>query len=368
MTPTPRSGLAALALTGAAALLAGLVPTAAAGEPAPPAPAATRGNPGAVATVSNGWTIPWGAAWLPGGSAALVTERNSFKVFSVTPSGTKKEIGTVPESQTTGGEGGLMGIAVDPQWSANRFVYLMHTSSEGNRIARMTYDGSTLGGYRKLVGDIKKARFHNGGALAFGPDGHLYAATGDAQVPALAQDRNSLNGKILRLTRDGRPAPGNPFDSAVFSLGHRNPQGLAFDSRGRLWSAELGQSTRDELNLIKSGHNYGWPSCEGDCQVAGMTNPKRTWGVAEASPSGIAIVDNAVYMASLRGKRLWQIPIDPANENTGTPKAYYTNSYGRLRSVTRTPGKNEFWISTTNTDGNGGQPAGSDRLLRVTVG
>ncbi|WP_231680015.1 PQQ-dependent sugar dehydrogenase, partial [Streptomyces clavuligerus] len=367
-TPFPKTVLGALALTGAAALIGGLVPAAGAAGAPSAGPVGTLGDPTGVTTVSSGWSIPWGTAWLPDGSAALVTERNSFKVFAVTPSGTKREVGSVPESQTTDGEGGLMGVAVDPQWSANRAVYFLHTSSDGNRVARMTYNGSSLSGYRTLLGGIKKAKYHNGGALAFGPDGHLYAATGDAQTPALAQDRASLNGKILRLTRDGKAAPGNPFGNEVFSLGHRNPQGLAFDSRGRLWSAELGASSRDELNLVASGRNYGWPTCEGTCGVAGMTDPRRTWAVAEASPSGIAVVDNAVYMASLRGKRLWQIPIDPNSENTGTPKAYYTNTYGRLRGVTKVPGQNQFWLATTNADGNGGQPAGSDRILRVTVG
>ncbi|MER5772159.1 PQQ-dependent sugar dehydrogenase [Streptomyces sp. NPDC001985] len=362
---TTRTRLATTTAAVAAALLTALVPPAGATGTEPPA---TRGNPTGVTQISTGWTIPWGASWLPDRSAALVTERDSFKVLKVTPSGGKSSAGSVPHSQTTGGEGGLMGVAVDPNWASNRYVYFLHTSTDGNRVARMTYNGSTLSGYTALVSGIKKAKYHNGGALAFGPDGYLYAATGDAQTTSLAQDRNSLNGKILRITRDGAAAPGNPFNSRVFSLGHRNPQGLAFDSRGRLWSAELGQSTADELNLIKSGHNYGWPACEGSCGTAGMTNPKKTWGVAEASPSGIAIVDNAVYMASLRGKRLWEIPISPDNENTGTAKAYYAGTYGRLRGVTKVPGANQLWLSTTNTDGNGGEAAGADRILRVTIG
>ncbi|MEV3988067.1 PQQ-dependent sugar dehydrogenase [Streptomyces sp. NPDC049837] len=359
MTPT-RPTLLAAAL-GAAALLAGLItPSSAATAPA--------SQPTGVTTLSTGWTIPWGTHWLPDGSAALVTERDTFTVWKVTPSGARTRIGTVPNSQTTGGEGGLMGVAVDPDWATTRHVYFMHTSSEGNRIARMTYDGTTLTGYTTLVQGIRKARYHNGGRLAFGPDGYLYASTGDAQVTSLAQDRNSLNGKILRMTKDGRPAPGNPFGTLVYSMGHRNPQGLAFDAQGRLWEAELGQNSRDELNLIKPGANYGWPTCEGTCNVAGMTNPKKTWGVAEASPSGIAVADGAVYMASLRGQRLWRIPINAGNENVGTATAYYVGTYGRLRTVTTVPGGRDLWLSTTNADGNGGQPAGSDRILKVTIG
>lgn len=360
--------MAAGAAVAAGALAVGVVPAATAG-PAPVAPAAAAGEPGAPTTLSTGWTIPWGTSWLPDGSGALVTERDDFRVWRVSEDGKdKKQLGTVPESQTTGGEGGLMGVAVDPDWATNHYVYVMHTSSEGNRVARMTYDGSTLTGYKPLLKGIKKNKYHNGGRLAFGPDGYLYATTGDAQDKPLAQDKDSLNGKILRMTRDGEPAPGNPFGNHVYSLGHRNPQGIAFDDRGRLWEAELGDAKKDELNLIKPGKNYGWPTCEGDCSVAGMTNPKKTWGVAEASPSGVAVVDGAVYMAALKGKRLWRIPINADNEDVGTAKAYYVGEYGRLRAVTAVPGAKALWLSTTNADANGGQPDGSDKMFLVPIG
>ncbi|MFH8607311.1 PQQ-dependent sugar dehydrogenase [Streptomyces sp. NPDC018029] len=361
LIPTPRRWTATLAV---GAVLAAVTPAALAGA----SPAGPQGEPGTVTTISTGWTIPWGTAWLPDGSAALVTERDAFRVWRVSKDGReKKPLGTVPESQTTGGEGGLMGVAVDPDWATNHYVYVMHTSSEGNRIARMTYDGTTLNGYKPLLKGIKKNKYHNGGRLAFGPDGHLYATTGDAQDKPLAQDRNSLNGKILRLTRDGKPAPGNPFGNYVYSMGHRNPQGIAFDAQGRLWEAELGDSKKDELNLIKPGGNYGWPTCEGACSVAGMTNPKKTWSVAEASPSGVAVVDGAVYMAALRGQRLWRIPINAGNEEVGSATSYYVGAYGRLRAVTAVPGADALWLTTTNADNMGGQPDGSDKILKVTL-
>ncbi|MFG2172641.1 PQQ-dependent sugar dehydrogenase [Streptomyces niveus] len=377
--PTKTLVRTAVATVAAAALVTGLVQTAGATESGAArasateaataqAPAAPAGVPTDITTVSTGYSIPWGMHWLPDNSSALVTERNTFKVFKVTPTGQRTEVGTVPESQTTGGEGGLMGVAVDPNWASNHFVYFMHTSSEGNRIARMTYDGTRLTGYTALLKGIAKNRYHNGGRLVFGPDGYLYATTGDAQNPSLAQDRNSLNGKILRMTTTGAPAPGNPFGNHVFSLGHRNPQGIAFDPQGRLWEAELGENARDELNLVKSGANYGWPICEGTCSQAGMTNPKATWTTAEASPSGIAVVDSAVYMASLRGERLWRIPVNAGNENVGTPQAHYVGTYGRLRGVTKVPGAKALWLSTTNVDSNGGEPAGSDKIFRVTIG
>ncbi|MEU9183851.1 PQQ-dependent sugar dehydrogenase [Streptomyces sp. NPDC048484] len=325
------------------------------------------GVPSSIATVSSGWTIPWGMYWMPDGQTALVTERDDFRVSKVTKDGTKTQVGTVPNAVTTNGEGGLMGVAVDPEWATNHYVYFMHTASEGNRVVRMTYNGSSLTGYTVLLQGIKQNRYHNGGRLVFGPDGYLYVSTGEAQTPALAQDKNSLNGKILRMTRDGKAAPGNPFGNYVYSYGHRNPQGLAFDRDGRLWEAEFGNSSKDELNLIKPGANYGWPTCEGTCDVSGMTNPKKTWNVSEASPSGIAIVRNVIYMASLRGERLWRIPITGDTENVGTPTAYYVGSYGRLRTVTKVPGADQLWLSTTNSDNNGGEADGSDKIFRVSI-
>ncbi|MEV4616149.1 PQQ-dependent sugar dehydrogenase [Kitasatospora sp. NPDC049258] len=330
--------------------------------------AADGGVPGSPATLSGGWTVPWGVSWMPDGKSALVTERDSFKVFTLTTGGTKAQVGTVPNAVTTDGEGGLLGVAVDPNWSSNHYVYFMHTAAEGNRIVRMTYNGSTLGGYTVLLQGIQKNRYHNGGRLAFGPDGYLYASTGDAQTSNQAQDKNSLNGKILRLTTDGRPAPGNPFDNYVYSYGHRNPQGLAFDRNGRLWEAEFGDSKRDELNLIKPGANYGWPICEGTCSTAGMTNPKASWPVNEASPSGIAIVRNVVYMAALRGERMWRIPINGGTENVGTPTSYYVGTYGRLRTVSKVPGQDQLWLTTTNADNNGGAADGADKIFRITIG
>jgi glucose/arabinose dehydrogenase len=325
------------------------------------------GVPSSIATLSTGWTIPWGTYWMPDGQSALVTERDDFRVWKLTKSGTRTQVGTVPNAVTTNGEGGLLGVAVDPKWETDHFVYFMHTASEGNRVVRMTYDGTKLGDYKVLLQGIKKNRYHNGGRLAFGPEGYLYVSTGEAQQPDLAQDKNSLNGKILRMTTDGKPAPGNPFGTYVYSYGHRNPQGLAFDRNGRLWEAEFGNSSKDELNLIKPGANYGWPTCEGSCDVAGMTNPKATWNVSEASPSGIAIARNVIYMASLRGERLWRVPINGDTESVGTPSAYYVGTYGRLRTVTKVPGADQLWLSTTNCDNNGGAADGSDKIFKLTI-
>jgi glucose/arabinose dehydrogenase/chitodextrinase len=322
------------------------------------------GVPSGITTISSGWSIPWGLSWLPDGSA-LINERDSFTMYKLTPSGTKTKVGTVPNVVTTDGEGGLLGVAVSPHWSTDHYVYIMHTASEGNRIVRMTYDGSTLGGYKILVQGIKKNRYHNGGRLKFGPDGYLYATTGEAQTPDLAQDKTSLNGKILRMTTDGKAAPGNPFGTLVYSYGHRNPQGITWDPQGRLWEAEFGNSQYDEVNLIEAGKNYGWPTCEGKCGKTGMTDPKVQWPVAQASPSDITYADGSLYVAALRGQRLWRVPV--SGTTTGTPVSYYVNTYGRLRTVETVPGANALWLSTTNCDNNGDQPDGSDKVFRVDL-
>ncbi|HEV7933959.1 MAG TPA: PQQ-dependent sugar dehydrogenase [Actinomadura sp.] len=277
-------------------------------------------------------------------------------------------VGTVPNSQTTDGEGGLMGVAVSPTWNgiSDRDVFFMHTSTDGNRIAKMSFDGSSLSGYTMLVSGIRKSRYHNGGRLKFGPDGYLYATAGDSQQSNLAQDRDSLNGKILRMTRTGAPAPGNPFGTLVYSYGHRNPQGLAWDAAGRLWSSELGNSAVDELNLIQPGRDYGWPTCEGTCDVSGMTNPKYTWPVSSASPSGIAYVNGALFMAALRGRRMWRIVLN--GENVVSVNSYWNGTYGRLRAVEKVPGASALWFGTTNADANGGAADGSDVIHRSDIG
>lgn len=326
------------------------------------------GVPGEPAEVTTGLTVPWAIGWLPDGSAALVTQRDDFRVWLVTRSGAKTDVGVVPQTQGTGGEGGLLGVAVSPTWNgtSDRSVYFMHTSSDGNRVARMSFDGRTLSGYTAIVRGIQKNRVHNGGRLAFGPDGHLYASTGDAQRTELAQDQASLNGKILRFTVDGRPAPGNPFGTLVYSLGHRNPQGLAWDSSGRLWVAELGQSRFDELNLVEAGRNYGWPVCEGVCQDQRYTNPKATWPTSQASPSGLTIVDDTAFMAALRGQRLWRIELN--GTEVGEISSHFANRFGRLRAVAAVPGADAIWLSTSNTDSNsGGAPDGADRILQSAI-
>ncbi|UAC01035.1 PQQ-dependent sugar dehydrogenase [Dactylosporangium vinaceum] len=340
-------------------------PAAPSGAPSVPAGASSAaagrvpdlGSPQEIAT---GLNVPWGVAFLPGGDA-LVAERGTGRIVQIPAGGgAGRQVFQVPEVAAQG-EGGLLGLAVSPNYAQDRYVYAYFTSSSDNRVVRFRLTGGTP---EVVFGGLTKASIHNGGRIAFGPDGQLYVGTGDAGQRSLAQDPGRPNGKILRLTPDGKPAPGNPTPgSPVYSLGHRNVQGLAWDSAGRLWAIEFGQDTFDEVNLIKPGANYGWPTVEGkgDTQGGKFTNPLVTWPTDDASPSGAAIIGDTLYVAGLRGERLWTVPL--SGERTGTPKAELTGRYGRLRTAVAAP-DGSLWVTTSNRDGRGEPKTGDDRILR----
>ena len=306
---------------------------------------------------------PWGMAFLPDGSA-LVSERDTDRVVRVTADGDVSAVGKV-RGVDGDAEGGLLGLALSPTFDEDQTLFAYYTAGDENVIARITYDGSKLSDQKVVFDGIPAAAVHNGGRIAFGPDGFLYVGTGEAGRRDPAQDRDDLGGKILRITADGKPAPGNPFDgSPVYSLGHRNVQGLAWDSRGQLWAAEFGQNTWDELNRIKAGANYGWPVVEGRSDDDTYVNPVRQWRTDKASPSGIAIAGDSVFMAGLRGQRLWQIPIP--NGKASKPRALLSGKYGRLRAVTAAP-DGSLWVLTNNTDGRGSPQSGDDKVVRLTL-
>ncbi|MFC5830254.1 PQQ-dependent sugar dehydrogenase [Nonomuraea insulae] len=329
------------------------------GEVLPTAAVPAGVAPGAPKDVVTGLSVPWAIAFLPGGDA-LVTERDTARLLRVSPAGKVSELGTI-EGVRPDGEGGLMGVAVKDQQ-----IFLYYTAEQDNRIVRYRLDGDGLTDPQLLVQGIPKGGIHNGGRLAFGPDGFLYATTGETGDRDLAQRRDSLGGKILRMTEDGAPAPGNPFGTLVYSYGHRNVQGLAWDPAGRLYASEFGANTYDEVNLIRPGANYGWPEVEGRGSDQRYVNPILTWSTAEASPSGMAYADGSLWVGALRGARLWQIPLDESG-SAGTPVAHFTDRYGRIRAVTAAPG-GSLWISTSNKDGRGTPRDGDDRLMTVTPG
>ncbi|MFE2023491.1 PQQ-dependent sugar dehydrogenase [Streptomyces sp. NPDC059499] len=354
-------------------------PTASSSSPSPASssPAAdlppAKGSVEVVSTLTEELASPWGLAALPGGDL-LVASRDGATISRIDgKSGKKTLLGSVP-GVSPGGEGGLLGLAVAPTYGADHLVYAYFTTESDNRIARMQYDeqkpaGRQLGAPDTILRGIPKGSVHNGGRIAFGPDRMLYAGTGETGDTGLAQDRTSLAGKILRMTPDGEPVHGNPeADSVVYSYGHRNVQGLAWDGRKQLWAAEFGQDTWDELNRIEPGKNYGWPDAEGKEGKEGFVDPVAQWKTSEASPSGIAYVEGSIWMAGLRGERLWRIPLSGTadKEPLAAPQAFFEGEYGRLRTVLAAGG-DKLWLVTSNRDGRGTPKPGDDRILLLKV-
>ncbi|MGH3588106.1 MAG: PQQ-dependent sugar dehydrogenase, partial [Pseudonocardia sp.] len=215
----------------------------------------------------------------------MVTERDTTNVLAIKESGSVRRVGRMGGAQPQG-EAGVLGLAVSPEFAEDSFVFVYFTSPEDNRVVRMKYNGRRLGAPEVILAGIPSGFVHDGGRLEFGPDGYLYVSTGETGEEQLAQDRSSPAGKVLRITMDGDPAPGNPVrGSPVWTMGHRNVQGLAFDDQDRLWASEFGANTWDELNRIEKGRNYGWPLVEGKGDLEEYRNPFAQWRTSEASPS-----------------------------------------------------------------------------------
>ena len=314
-----------------------------------------------VRTVASRLAVPWGLTFLPGGDA-LVSERQTGRILRIPRKGGRPRLVMRIAVDSTTNEGGLLGLAVSPHYSRDKLVYAYMTTATDNRIVRFRLGGSV----RAIFTGIVRGNFHDGGRIAFGPDGQLYATVGDATRGSRAQDLQSPNGKILRMTPSGGVPLGNPFaGSRVWSLGHRNVQGLAWDRAGRLWASEFGDKRYDEVNLIQPGHNYGWPGVEGPGDTAGgkYTNPALTWSpTSTSSPSGVAVAGSRLYVAGLQCQCVWSIPI--AGARLGTPGKLLAGRYGRLRTVARAP-DGSLWVTTSNRDGRGNPAAGDDRILRV---
>lgn len=311
--------------------------------------------------VVEGLEVPWGIAFLPDGSA-LIAERDTATVQHLTD----KEVtavGTVDGVEPTL-EGGLLGLAVSPSYDQDQTVYAYLTTSEDNRVVTMTFDGDELGPSKAIFTGIPKGDIHDGGRIAFGPDGKLYVTTGETGDGPLAQDPDSPAGKILRLEPDGSVPRDNPDPkSPVWTLGHRNVQGITWDDDERLWASEFGASAWDELNLIEPGDNYGWPEAEGRAGGSEFTDPVLQWPTSDLSPSGIAYLDGSLYIAGLAGERLYRIPLN-GNGKVGEPEALYRGEYGRLRTVVATP-DGTLWFTTSNLDGRGEPAPSDDRIFEI---
>ncbi len=310
--------------------------------------------------VATGLETPWGMVVLDDGSL-LFGSRDTGEIRRLPDGAAEPEVVGSLDVRAQG-ESGLLGLTVTPDQSQ---VLAYYTTADDSRVVSMAWDGATLGEPEVVVEGIPGgASFHQGGGLVVGPDDLLYVSTGDNGEPESSQDRDSLSGKVLRFTLDGDPAPGNPFDDAVYSWGHRNVQGLAFDDDGRLWASEFGQNTWDELNLIEPGDNYGWPEVEGTGGGDDYTDPQVVWDTSAASPSGLAFWDGSLWMTALAGETLWEIPLDGAD--AGDPVPHLRDEYGRLRNAVVAPDGDGLVVATSNTDGRGDPADDDDRLLAVT--
>lgn len=359
--------------TATALLVVSAVALAGCASPTPvPTPESAESEAAAILTsvVASGLDAPWSIAFH--GETALVSERDSARIVEITATGGAREVGRIGGVRA-GGEGGLLGIAVHED---QLYTYLTADAGDGgapeNRIERRDLLGDpgafSLGDAETVIDGIPAAGNHNGGRIAFGPDGMLYATTGDAGDRESAQDPDALSGKILRLTPEGAVPDDNPIPgSAVYTLGHRNPQGIAWAEDGTMYASEFGQDTWDELNVIVAGENYGWPTVEGIADREGFVDPVQQWSPSTASPSGIAVAADEIVIANLRGERLRIVPL----ADTGTAFELHggeqRGEYGRLRDAVAAP-DGSVWVLTNNTDGRGDPRDGDDRILRVEFG
>ncbi len=321
----------------------------------------------AVEVIATDLEIPWDIAFLPNGDL-LVTERTGT-LLGIAADGTRT---TLYQNEVSGGEGGLLGIVLHPNFASNRYLYLYMTApgADGeteNKVERFIYRDGTLTDAGTIIDGIPGAIYHDGGRMEFGPDGMLYITTGDATRAQIAQDKNSLGGKILRLHDDGRIPADNPFGTAVWSYGHRNPQGLAWDSAGRLWETEHGRSGIrsgfDEINHIEKGANYGWPTIEGDATESGMQSPAlHSTATVTWAPASLAYLNGKLYFGGLMGESLYEATLN--GSEIASIREVFKNEYGRIRTVRVGP-DDMLYITTSNRDGRGSPQADDDKIIRV---
>jgi glucose/arabinose dehydrogenase len=357
-----------------------------------PDPSRTDDETVSVSTLVRNVDIPWGVTFLPGG-AALVTERRTLRILRIGPEHqadgdlAKTEVATITEANSDN-EGGLLGIAASPNFARDQTIFVMYTTNVDNRIAKLRLGQRP----EPIVTGIPLAGIHDGGRLMFGPDGYLYATTGDATRGENAQQVGDLGGKILRMTAEGTPAPGNPFpDSLVWSYGHRNPEGLAWDRDGNMFVADIGDALWDELDIVRPGQNYGWPKVEGIKTNSEYINPIVAWHPEVGVGAGVAIQDRVAVVACLRGQRIYLVHLaapfvdGPGQQRVADafpggpvqwrpdagvvdqPTEALTGKYGRLRTAINAP-DGSIWLTTSNRDGRNdkGPSLEDDRILRLT--
>lgn len=298
---------------------------------------------------------PWGMDFLPD-SRMIFTERPGY--VNILEDNVTKRIAEIDVDEVS--EAGLLGVAVDPDFVNNNYIYLYYTHEEANRVSRFVLNGDSLVNETILLDGIPNARFHDGGRIKFGPDGKLYITTGDATEPSTAQDINSLAGKILRINKDGTVPEDNPFGNYVYSYGHRNSQGLAWNE-GRMYASEHGPNRNDEINLIELGEDYHWPET---CSERAGGNNIRCYTSFTLAPSGIAFLDGSLYVAGLRGSQLRKIEF--ADDGvTIVNETEILSDLGRIRNVVEHDGY--LYIATNNRDGRGVPRPGDDKIIRLHI-
>ena len=323
-----------------------------------------------VEVVAENLSIPWSIDFAPDGRI-FFSERTG--TLNVIENSIQKQIMSL---NVGGGEGGMLGIALDPDFESNHYIYIYYTYNEflstKNKLVRFVESNNVLTEDKILLENIPGASYHDGGRIKFGPDGKLYVTTGDAGDPNLSQRLDSVSGKILRINSDGTIPDDNPFsDSAVYSFGHRNPQGIDWDEFGVLVATEHGSSAHDEVNVIEPGKNYGWPDVIGDETKDGLTNPILHSGDDTWAPSGASFYYgeeipqwNGKYLvASLRGQHLLMIDFD-SDYNVISFEKLFWREFGRLRDVVQGP--DGLYILTSNQDGRGNPSFNDDKILLVT--
>lgn len=316
--------------------------------------------------VADKLSIPWEFVSLPNGDMLMTYRPGTLELRGAT-----QKTYTV-EGVEHIGEGGLLGLALHPDFENNHFLYLYLTTRNNgaiiNQVQRYKFENEELSDKKIILSDIPGAANHNGGRIAFGPDGYLYITTGDASRDTLAQDTNSLAGKILRIKDDGSFPDDNPFKNAVYSYGHRNSQGIAWDSKGRLWATEHGRSGvlsgYDEVNLVEKGKNYGWPTIEGDETQNGMETPMIHSGATTTwAPSQLVIKNDILYFVGLRGETLYSASI--ADRGKIELKTAFKGQFGRIRII-KLANDGGFYIGTSNTDGRGQKKENDDKIIKVS--
>lgn len=335
--------------------------------------------------VASNLVTVWELAWGPD-NFIWVTEREG-RISRLNPqTGTMTTVAEVVAIQQ--GESGLMGLTFHPDFSSQPWVYVTHTETHSpsglrNRVIRMRFDGTRLGAPEVVLADIPAAFVHNGSRLAIGPDRLLYVTTGDAGDEGIAQNRDALAGKVLRMTLDGQPAPGNPFGNRTYSYGHRNPQGLVFAPDGSLYISEHGPDDNDEINRIEAGRNYGWPTvhgrCDGDvgsaelsfCSANSVAEPMTTWTPTIAT-AGLAYYDSplipqfrrSLLLVTLKDATLYRLGLSADGRSITTTEPLFAREFGRLRAVLVAP-DGSIYLGTSNRDSRGTPMPTDDRIIRI---